>query len=657
MKTRLLKLALCAMAALPIGAWADVVGYDEVFKVDYAKIATDNWNVTSSTGSQKISRNTSVDKTIDNEKVYPFQVIKSESTILDYNEVYVASGEYYLTLNNVNLIGLRCTNSTATRIGIFDLQRDDIVEIATNGGNASNATPTESAPATPYNLSDFAKQDGTYGHTYVHTASRTARYYVYKATVSADGAVSFKVSNNCYIAYIKVLRPYTAYTLTTTASPAEGGSISGNDDASYRSGSVITLTATPNDGYVFTGWSGGADGTTNPLEVTMDADKTITATFAKESATTVWRFEQYVGTQNDDKDKELILGNGSTGVLNYNGLYIHNNQGHKIYARSFGTMSLFNGSCTGLTITAGKCSTFNNKTADASFDIDAYGFQAPSAGTVTVSAYSGTENWGFYVFSGTTLKRTGKIETAKTSISVDYETNGSETIWIVPFGGTIYVSEIKFVPFTAIATSTTLHISSAGYATFCSPYNLTWDSETYPNLKAYYVSNVTTSAATVKEITSANGIPACTGVIFAGEEGYYTLTSIESATAIGDNQLKANLADYILPADNSYNYTKDKTQYQKDADKYNYTLAAGPTFKHSSGSGTLAAGKAFLRTTTDVSARGLELNFDEGETTGISEIEKLRNVGNEKFFDLQGRLVAQPTRGLYIVNGKKVIIK
>ena len=42
------------MAALPIGAWADVVGYDEVFKVDYAKIATDNWNVTSSTGSQKI---------------------------------------------------------------------------------------------------------------------------------------------------------------------------------------------------------------------------------------------------------------------------------------------------------------------------------------------------------------------------------------------------------------------------------------------------------------------------------------------------------------------------------------------------------------------------------------------------------------------------
>lgn len=186
---------------------------ETVMEVNYAEIATTNWNVTASEtrGSQQIARNTSVDKRVENEKVYPFQVVKSEAVILDYNEVYVASGNYYLTLSSVDAIGLRCTNSAATRIAIFDLKEGDVLEIATNGGSASKATPTESAPATPYNLSDFEKQADTYGHTYVHTASRTANYYVYNATVSADGAVSFMVSNNCYIAYIKVTRGSDEY--------------------------------------------------------------------------------------------------------------------------------------------------------------------------------------------------------------------------------------------------------------------------------------------------------------------------------------------------------------------------------------------------------------------------------------------------------------
>lgn len=68
----------------------------------------------------------------------------------------------------------------------------------------------------------------------------------------------------------------TKYTLTTSivgsgsVSPASG---------SFNSGSVQTLTATPANGFVFSGWSGGATGTTNPLSVTMNANKSITATF------------------------------------------------------------------------------------------------------------------------------------------------------------------------------------------------------------------------------------------------------------------------------------------------------------------------------------------------------------------------------------------
>ena len=69
---------------------------------------------------------------------------------------------------------------------------------------------------------------------------------------------------------------------------------------------------------------------------------------------------------------------------------------------------------------------------------------------------------------------------------------------------------------------------------------------------------------------------------------------------------------------------------------------------------TLGVGKAYL--TYDGALAPEFLGFGN-ETTAISTIEKMRNVENETFYDLQGRRVAQPTKGLYIVNGKKVVIK
>ena len=45
-------------------------------------------------------------------------------------------------------------------------------------------------------------------------------------------------------------------------------------------GTTATLTAIPNPGYAFTGWTGDASGTTNPLSILMNANKTVGATFA-----------------------------------------------------------------------------------------------------------------------------------------------------------------------------------------------------------------------------------------------------------------------------------------------------------------------------------------------------------------------------------------
>jgi uncharacterized repeat protein (TIGR02543 family) len=71
-----------------------------------------------------------------------------------------------------------------------------------------------------------------------------------------------------------------SYTLNTTANPAIGGTITKNpDQVKYDHGTNVQLTATPNAGYAFTSWSGDASGSSNPLGVTMTANKNITANF------------------------------------------------------------------------------------------------------------------------------------------------------------------------------------------------------------------------------------------------------------------------------------------------------------------------------------------------------------------------------------------
>ena len=57
-------------------------------------------------------------------------------------------------------------------------------------------------------------------------------------------------------------------------------------------------------------------------------------------------------------------------------------------------------------------------------------------------------------------------------------------------------------------------------------------------------------------------------------------------------------------------------------------------------------------------ARSLTFDVDEeGNTTGVADINRETITNNGDFFNLAGQRVAQPTKGLYIVNGKKVVIK
>jgi DMSO/TMAO reductase YedYZ molybdopterin-dependent catalytic subunit len=74
--------------------------------------------------------------------------------------------------------------------------------------------------------------------------------------------------------------PITQYSLTVNA-VGSGSVAKVPDQATYNSGSSVQLTANPATGWSFAGWSGNLTGTTNPATVTMDANKTITATFTQ----------------------------------------------------------------------------------------------------------------------------------------------------------------------------------------------------------------------------------------------------------------------------------------------------------------------------------------------------------------------------------------
>lgn len=79
--------------------------------------------------------------------------------------------------------------------------------------------------------------------------------------------------------------PPTTFTLTTNA--VGSGSITLDPaGGTYDENTVVAATAVPDSGWSFDGWSGALSGTTNPQNVTMDADKTITATFTEDTAGT-----------------------------------------------------------------------------------------------------------------------------------------------------------------------------------------------------------------------------------------------------------------------------------------------------------------------------------------------------------------------------------
>ena len=123
----------------------------------------------------------------------------------------------------------------------------------------------------------------------------------------------------------------------------------------------------------------------------------------------------------------------------------------------------------------------------------------------------------------------------------------------------------------------------------------------------------------------------------------YTIPVLATASSVGTNKLHASVTPTLLA---------DGTFYVLKGGKF--LLVEGAATEAAR---TVPAGKAYLLASDmPTPAPELTINFG-GEATGIADVRgKMEDVRSD-FFDLQGRKVTQPTKGLYIVNGKKVVIK
>lgn len=269
------------------------------------------------------------------------------------------------------------------------------------------------------------------------------------------------------------------------------------------------------------------------------------------------------------------------------------------------------------------------------FTFDRFAKEDQSAGTYTNCYYYRD----FGVAQGT---KATSAQLADGTIATALQNGRAEEVWVQ--------DPLTNQPMLKIFANAAYTVPSSGIGTFSAkaPFALP------DGLNAYYCKGYNDGQISAVAINGV--VPANTGVLLKGTPGEtYTLTGTNSeAASVTDNALVAVTEQTDI----------DQIVKIGDVEYTNFGLSGGVFKKVNSSGGTVKANRAYLQiptsALTSAAAEGIMLVWDE-ETDGIEIVQTstVKPQHDDAWFTLDGRqLSGKPTaKGLYIVNGKKVIIK
>lgn len=186
-------------------------------------------------------------------------------------------------------------------------------------------------------------------------------------------------------------------------------------------------------------------------------------------------------------------------------------------------------------------------------------------------------------------------------------------------------------------TASRVSVSAAKYATWVCKDNVVVPED----VKVYGVKeNEMGTGILLTEVKAGTVIPAGTSILVNASEGkhYFAVTTTEGES-VSDNNLSAS--DGMVVSDGATYYALGKF-----ADKVGFALVAQGV--------SIPAGKAYLRVANASGAKFINIGT---ETTGIADVFVDSGARQDVCYSLDGKIVTQPTHGIYIRNGKKIIVE
>lgn len=251
--------------------------------------------------------------------------------------------------------------------------------------------------------------------------------------------------------------------------------------------------------------------------------------------------------------------------------------------------------------------------------------------------------------------KNGETYTVDTSVNyADITTTGSWTQYTsstISDGGYVAIrllnAAIDDIVYTIEAPIISMVTDNYGYTTFSCDQALDLTTENMPEGLEAYKAAVNGTKVNLTKLDQT--VPANTGILLKGNAN----TEYQIATATTSTTVEGN--DF-LATDGTSVVTSDETNFIFVMKKNQETL----TFSKYVGTAALPVNKAYLvvpAANFDGGNARLSFTFEEGEATGIATAEGASRMNDGAVYNLQGQKVEKAQKDLYIVNGKKYVVK